>query len=484
MEFEIVIGLETHVQLSTKSKIFCSSSTEFGAEPNENVDPVTLGLPGCLPVLNQLVVEYAIMLGLATGCEIRRFNRFARKHYFYPDLPKGYQISQFDEPICERGSLAVSLNDVQRVIGITRIHMEEDAGKNIHDSRTSASLVDLNRAGVPLLEIVSQPDIRSPAEAAAYLRTLRQLVRFLGVSDGNMEEGSLRCDANISLRPVGEMKFGTRTEIKNINSFKFVERALEYEVARQMAVLKGGGHIVQETLTFDSVAGTTRTLRTKEEAADYRYLPDPDLPPVIVEESWIREIRSKMPKLPAERKKELVENCGLSAYDAEVLTAERIFLEYFEGVLSVCGNAKSACSWVTSELFGLLNKNTIDIKDSPVNPQNLGALIKLLDAEVINGKMAKAVFEEMFATGKSPDAIVQEKGLRQITNDDEIYKAVCSVFDSSVGQLKEYLGGNDRLHGFFVGQVMKATGGNGNPKKVNEIILREIKKRRESGSAA
>ena len=484
MEFETVIGLETHVQLSTNTKIFSGSSTEFGAEPNQHIDPVTLGLPGCLPVLNKKVVEFAVMLGLATGCEVRRFNRFARKHYFYPDLPKGYQISQFDEPICERGKVTISINGAERTIGIKRIHMEEDAGKNIHDSRTHSSLVDLNRAGVPLLEVVSDPDLRSPAEASAYLRSIRQLVRFLGVSDGNMEEGSLRCDANISLRKVGEMKFGTRTEIKNLNSFKFFERALEYEVARQTGILKGGGHIVQETLTFDSATGTTRSLRSKEEAADYRYFPDPDLPPVIVEESWVRDIRGHMPRLPHEAKRELVEQHGLTPYDAEVLTSEKAFLAFFEEVFAVCQNARSACSWVTSELFGLLNKNTLDISASPISPASLGALIKLLDTEVISGKMAKSVFEEMFATGKSPDVIVKEKGLKQITNDDEILKAVVGVFDANAGQLKGYLEGNDRLHGFFVGLVMKATGGSANPKKVNELIAKEVARRNAQQGAS
>jgi len=480
MEFETVIGLEAHVQLSTRSKIFCGSSTEFGAEPNEHVDPVTLGLPGSLPVLNRKVVEFAIMLGLATSCEIRRFNRFARKHYFYPDLPKGYQISQFDEPICERGKVVILLNDVHRTIGIKRIHMEEDAGKNIHDSRTSSSLVDLNRAGVPLLEIVSEPDIRSPAEAAAYLRSLRQLVRFLGVSDGNMDEGSLRCDANISLRPMGERKLGTRTEIKNINSFKFVERGLEYEVARQLSVLKSGGTILQETLTFDSVSGATRSLRSKEEAADYRYFPDPDLPPVTVEESWIEEVRARMPKLPQDAKKELVEAMGLTDYDAEVLTAERAFLDYFDAVYAVCKNARGACNWVTSELFGFLNKNNLDITASPIKPEDLGKLVQLVDTEVISGKMAKSVFEEMFATGTAPETIVQAKGLRQITGDEEILSAVRGVFEENAEQLAAYLGGNDRLHGFFVGKVMKTTGGNANPKKVNELILQEAKSRKES----
>jgi aspartyl-tRNA(Asn)/glutamyl-tRNA(Gln) amidotransferase subunit B len=478
MDFETVIGLETHVQLSTNTKIFSGSSAAFGADPNENIDPVTLGLPGALPVPNRKVIEFAIMVGLATGCEIRRYNRFARKHYFYPDLPKGYQISQFDEPICERGKITIQVDGIERTIGIKRIHMEEDAGKNMHDGRTQCSLVDLNRAGVPLLEIVSEPDIRSPAEAGAYLRAIRQLVRFLGVSDGNMEEGSLRCDANISLRPVGELKFGTRTEIKNLNSFKFVERGLEYEVARQSGVLRGGGRVVQETLSFDSATGTTRTLRSKEEAADYRYLPDPDLPPVIVEERWVRDVQSRMPRLPHEAKKYIVETLGLTSYDAEVLTAEKSALDYFEEVYRVCANARAACTWLTSELFGYLNKNGLDITKSPVAPHHLGALIKLLDTEVINGKMAKSVFEEMFATQGDPEVIVKSRGLQQITNEGAITEAIAKVFNDNPGPFADFVGGNDRLLGFFVGLVMKATGGSANPKKVNELINKELVKRR------
>ncbi|MBX7144262.1 MAG: Asp-tRNA(Asn)/Glu-tRNA(Gln) amidotransferase subunit GatB [Oligoflexia bacterium] len=478
MEFEAVIGLETHVQLCTKTKIFCSSSTEFGAEPNQHIDPVTLGLPGSLPVLNRQVLENAIMLGLAMNCEIRRYNRFARKHYFYPDLPKGYQISQYEEPICERGHLNVPMDGAIRTIGITRIHMEEDAGKNIHDSRTHSSLIDLNRAGVALLEIVTQPDLRSPAEASAYLRTLRQIVRFLGVSDGNMEEGSLRCDANISLRPVGQVKFGTRTEIKNLNSFKFVERALEYEIARQMSLLKSGKSIVQETMLFDSATGATRSLRSKEESADYRYFPDPDLPPLVIEEAYIRSIQERMPTLPEQRSKELVDGYGLTAYDAQVLTVERMNIDFFEEVFKVCQNAKLACSWLTSELFGALNTAGLDLKRSPVSARNLGELVKLIDSEAISGKMAKTVFEEMFATGKAPGEIVAARGLKQLTNDDDIAKVVESVFANNAKQLADYVGGNDRLHAFFVGQVMKSTQGTANPKKVNDIILSLIKKRR------
>jgi aspartyl-tRNA(Asn)/glutamyl-tRNA(Gln) amidotransferase subunit B len=478
MDYETVIGLEVHVQLSTKSKIFCNASAEYGGEPNEFIDPVTLGLPGALPVTNKRAVEFAIMLGLATNCEIRRFNRFARKHYFYPDLPKGYQISQFDEPICEQGRVDFYIGDTKRTIGLKRIHMEEDAGKNIHDGRTNSSLVDLNRAGVPLLEIVSEPEIRSPAEAAAYLRAIRQLVRYLEISDGNMEEGSLRCDANISLRPVGELKFGTRTEIKNLNSFKFVERALEYEIARQTAVLRAGQEVIQQTLLFDSATGATRPMRSKEESADYRYFPDPDLPPVVVEESWIREVQRTLPKLPAEWANELVSEFGLSLYDATVLTAERASVEYFHAVVAACGNAKAACNWVTSELFGMLNKASLSIEKSPISAAHLGELIKLIDTEVISGKIAKSVFEEMCETSKDPSTIINDKGLKQLSNDDEIIAVIKAEFDAAPEQLAGYLGGNERLHGFFVGQVMKATGGQANPKKVNELIRKEAADRK------
>jgi len=479
MDYETVIGLEVHVQLSTQSKIFSNASAAYGGEPNEFIDPVTLGLPGALPVTNKRAVEFAIMLGLATNCEIRRFNRFARKHYFYPDLPKGYQISQFDEPICERGHVDFYMEETKRTVGLKRIHMEEDAGKNIHDSRTNSSLVDLNRAGVPLLEIVSEPEIRSPAEAAAYLRSIRQLVRYLGISDGNMEEGSLRCDANISLRPVGQLTFGTRTEIKNLNSFKFVERALEYEIARQTAVLKSGQAVVQETLLFDSVNGTTRPMRSKEESADYRYFPDPDLPPVVVEESWIREVQRTLPKLPAQWANELVSEFGLSLYDATVLTTERASVEYFHQVVSAGGNAKAACNWVTSELFGMLNKAGLSIEQTPVSAKDLGELIRLIETDVISGKIGKTVFEEMFATSRDPNSIIQEKGLKQLSNDDDILAIIKAEFDGNPGQLAGYLGGNERLHGFFVGQVMKATGGQANPKKVNELIRQEAARRKE-----
>lgn len=476
MEFETVIGLEVHVQLATASKIFCSSSAAYGGEPNEYVDPVTLGLPGALPVLNKKVVEYAIMMGLATGCEVRRFSRFARKHYFYPDLPKGYQISQYDEPICERGSITIYVDEVKRSIGIKRIHMEEDAGKNLHDSRTQASLIDLNRAGVPLLEIVSDPDLRAPSEASAYLKTVRQLVRYLGISDGNMEEGSLRCDANISLRPAGSLKFGTRTEIKNLNSFKFVERALEYEIARQISVLRSGREVIQETLLFDSASGVTRSMRSKEESADYRYFPDPDLPPVIIPESLVLSIRKEMPKLPHEVVQELTGIYGLTEYDARVLTTERSSVEFFREVLAICDNAKLASNWITSELFGILNQKGLPIEKSPISARELGELLKLIDSSLISGKIGKTVFAEMIETGKSASQIVEEKNLKQITDNSTITTAIKEVFTENASQLEKYVAGNDRLLPYFVGQVMKKTRGAANPEKVNELIQAEITK--------
>jgi aspartyl-tRNA(Asn)/glutamyl-tRNA(Gln) amidotransferase subunit B len=478
MEFETVIGLEVHAQLITAAKIFAPSSAEYGHEPNTLVDPVTLGLPGCLPVLNKRVVDFAIMLGIATNCEIRRFNRFARKHYFYPDLPKGYQISQYDEPICERGSLKVRFNDAVRTIGITRIHMEEDAGKNIHDSRSATSLVDLNRAGTPLLEIVSQPDLRTPSEAAAYMRTLRQVLRYLEICDGNMEEGSLRCDANVSIRPLGESKLGTRTEIKNLNSFKFVEKALEYEVARQIAVVRGGGTVRQETRLFDSATGTTALMRSKEESAEYRYFPDPDLPPLVIEESWVEGVRGRMPLLPEEAREKIINTYGLSVYDADILTIERENFDFFENVFAICSNAKAACNWLTTELFGFLNKAGKSLKDTPVSATHLGELVQLINTDTISGKMAKAVFEEMCASGKSPKTIVHEKGLKQITDPIKIREIVNQVIEQNPSQVATYLGGNERLFSYFIGQSMKAAGGNVSPTLLHEVLTDELKKRK------
>ena len=478
MEFESVIGLEVHVQLDTDSKIFCSAPAHFRADPNRHIDEFTLGLPGALPVVNRKVVECAIMLGLAMNCSIKRLSRFARKHYFYPDLPKGYQISQFEEPICTAGHLRLRYQDSERQIGITRIHMEEDAGKTIHHTSQHCSTIDLNRAGVPLLEIVSQPDIRSPGEAAEYMRTIRQLVRYLRISDGNMQEGSLRCDANISLRPVGSMEFGARTEIKNINSFKFVERALEYEIARQLALLKQNQEVGQETRLFDSETGTTHLMRTKEESADYRYFPDPDLPPLIIEESWINEIRNHMPALPDERKAKFTDIFGLSDYDALVLTSEAEYADYFEEVFGVCSNAKAASSWISSELFGRLNKEGMQLSDSRVSAAMLGELIALLDAEVISGKMAKVVFDEMWISGEAAQAIVDARGLRLISDPDEVRPYVLQALEGTEKQIAEYHEGNQKVISFFVGNVMKLTQGNASPRTVNEILKEELDKRK------
>jgi aspartyl-tRNA(Asn)/glutamyl-tRNA(Gln) amidotransferase subunit B len=476
MEYETVIGLEVHVQLQTQSKIFASSSAKYGARPNSQIDPVTLGMPGSLPVANKKVIDWAIMLGLATDCEINRYNRFARKHYFYPDLPKGYQISQFEEPICERGQITIWIGDTKRSIGIKRIHMEEDAGKSTHVPEKKYSLLDLNRAGVPLLEVVSEPELRSATEASAYLKTLRQLVRWLGISDGNMEEGSLRCDANVSLRPYGQLKFGTRTEIKNLNSFRFVEKAIEYEVARQMKALVNDENIVQETLLFDSVAEVTRPMRSKEESMDYRYMPDPDLPPVIIEESKIQAIRQIMPRLPSDCALELVEKFDLSNDDAALLTSEKSYYDYYLAVVKECDNPKSACNWITSELFGKLNKDNISIEDCKLEPERLGRLIKLIDEDVISGKTAKVVFEEIFTNNVEPSVIVSEKGLKQITDPKIILDYVQKVINDNPKQVKELESGNQKIMGYLVGQVMKLAGGNASPALVNEILTKEVKK--------
>jgi aspartyl-tRNA(Asn)/glutamyl-tRNA(Gln) amidotransferase subunit B len=478
MDYETVIGLEVHVQLKTATKMFCSSSAQYGAKPNHYIDPVTLGLPGSLPVVNQKAIEFAIILGLATNCEINKYNRFARKHYYYPDLPKGYQISQFEEPICTKGRINVHFQSFSRTIGITRIHMEEDAGKNIHDYRTGKSLIDLNRAGVPLLEVVSEPDLRSASEATAYLRTLHQLVTYLDICDGNMEEGSFRCDANVSLRPNGSLAFGTRTEIKNLNSFKFVEKAIEYEVARQLNILKSGACIVQETLLFDSDKLETRSMRGKEEAADYRYFPCPDLPPLQLSEKLIEEVRVKIPLLPDERVEFFKSTYGLNEYDARVLCSERENADFYEEMLKFCKSPKLASNWLSSELFGLLKKHALTIIQSPISARSLGVLVSLVESEQISGKIAKTVFEEMFETKQDPKDIVEKKGLKQIVNDEEILSLVKQAFDENPSQLKSYLEGKDSLHGFFVGQVMKKSQGSANPNKVNELIKKELQERK------
>lgn len=473
--FEAVIGLEVHAQLLTDSKIFAVSSTVAGRAPNSLTDPVTLGLPGCLPVLNRRVVDFALKLGLATNCEIQKESIFARKHYFYPDLPKGYQISQYDQPLCLNGHLEVRLQDktVKR-IGITRIHLEEDAGKNIHGESDGASYVDLNRAGVPLVEIVSEPDIKTPEEAGSYLRQLRQILRYIEVCDGNMEEGSLRCDANVSVRPVGQKEFGTKVEIKNLNSFRFVERAIEHEIKRQTMLLESGEKVIQETRLFDDQRGTTRPMRSKEQAADYRYFPDPDLPPLIVDADWISSIESSLPELPQEVLKRFVDSYGLDPYLAEILTEEKLVASYFDQAISIHSNATGIANWITTELFGRLNKEGLTMLDSPISPENIATLVRFIDDGTISGKIAKSVFDEMFTTSASPDAVIEAKGLKQISDPALIEETVGRILKSSPNQVAEFKAGKDKMFGFFVGQVMKETGGRANPEMVNQIIRRKL----------
>lgn len=467
MKWEAIIGLETHVQLGTRTKAFSSASAAFGGAPNTHVDPYTLALPGTLPVASRATIEYAIALGLATDCRIRPLSRFARKHYFYPDLPKGYQISQYDEPLCEGGQIQFILDGEERSVRLTRIHVEEDAGKNTHVSGANYSLVDYNRAGVPLVEIVSEPDLRSAAEAAAYLRAIRQLVRWLGISDGNMEEGSLRCDANVSLRPVGETKLGTKAELKNMNSFKNVEAAIEYEIARQADLLDRGEKVRQETRLWNPDKGVSASMRSKEHAHDYRYFPEPDLPPLRVGEDWIARVRGQLPELPLPRRKRYLDALGLSAYDAGVLTSEKPIADYFEQVRA---EPKTAANWVSVELMARLNRDGKGIESSPVSPAALSELLGLIADKTISGKIAKDVFDKMFSTGRGAREIVEAEGLTQVTDAAALEAACRAAVDANPKQVEQYRGGNTKLIGFFVGQVMKATQGKANPELVNQIL--------------
>jgi aspartyl-tRNA(Asn)/glutamyl-tRNA(Gln) amidotransferase subunit B len=470
MEYEAVIGLEVHAQLLTKTKIFCSCSTEFGAPPNTHTCPVCLGMPGVLPVLNRKVVDYAIRMALATNCTIARESRFARKNYFYPDLPKGYQISQYELPIAEHGHIFIEVNGERRRIGITRIHMEEDAGKLIHDPHRPVSAVDFNRTGVPLIEIVSEPDIRTPEEAGAYLRQLRAILQYLEICDGNMEEGSFRCDANVSVRPVGTDTFGTRTELKNMNSFKHVENALTYEIERQRGVVEDGRELVQETRLWDEAKGVTVPMRGKEEAHDYRYFPDPDLLPLVIDEGWIEEIRSTLPELPDEKRARFIEAYGIPLYDAQVLTSSRSLADYFEACVEHFSKPKTVSNWVMGSILATLKAENKTIEESPVSPERLAELLRLVDSGVISGKIAKTVFDEMVSSGKPPEAIVQEKGLVQVTDADAITEVIEQVLSDHAKEVSDYRAGKTKLFGFFVGQVMKATRGKANPKMVNEIL--------------
>lgn len=472
MEYEAVIGLEVHIQLLTKTKIFCSCSTDFGAAPNTHVCPVCLGMPGVLPVLNRQVVEYAIRLGIALNCEINKFSRFARKNYFYPDLPKGYQISQYELPILKGGYVDIFIDGEYRKIGLERIHMEEDAGKTIH--RSDGSYVDLNRAGVPLLEMVSLPVMHTPQEASEYLRTIRRIVRYLGICDGNMEEGSMRCDANISMRPKGETKLGTKAELKNMNSFRHVERALEYEIERQTAALENGEKIVQETRLWDEKSAITKSMRTKEEAFEYRYFPDPDLVPLIIDDEWIERIRNEIPELPKQRLERFVREYGLKKEDAQTLTDEKVLADYFEEAVKNSKNPKSVANWILSELLGYLNKENKTIETTLIKPEYIKELVELIDNNTISGKIGKTVFYDMYKTGRKPKAVIEEKGLKQITDTDAIEKMIVEIIDKNPKAIEQYKSGKKNTIGFFVGQVMKATKGKANPKIVNDILIKKL----------
>jgi aspartyl-tRNA(Asn)/glutamyl-tRNA(Gln) amidotransferase subunit B len=473
MKWEVIIGLEVHTQLATQSKIFSGASTQYGAEPNTQACALDLALPGTLPVLNEQAVAMAIKFGLAVEAELNKHSVFARKNYFYPDLPKGYQISQYEHPIVGKGHLDVQLDDgsIKR-IGITRAHLEEDAGKSLHEDFSGMSAIDLNRAGTPLLEIVSEPDMRSAKEAVAYLKTLHSLVRYLGISDGNMQEGSFRCDVNISLRPEGQEKFGTRAEIKNVNSFRFVERAIEYEIERQKEILENGGMIIQETRLFDSAKGETRSLRSKENAHDYRYFPDPDLLPLEFDALYVEALKAHLPELPDEKKARFRAEYGLSPYDADVLAAERESAEYFEAVAKG-RDAKIAANWVINELFGRLNKEGKDIVASPVDAFQLGAVLDLMSDGVISGKIAKDLFEIVWTEGGDPRTIVEQRGMKQVTDLGAIEKVVDDIIAKNPDKVADAKS-KPKAVGWFVGQAMKASGGKANPKAVNDLLAKKL----------
>lgn len=475
-EYETVIGLEVHVELKTKSKIFCHSTTEFGGDPNSHVCPVCLGLPGVLPVVNRQVVEWAILLGLALNSEIAPFSKFDRKNYYYPDMPKNYQISQYDLPIALGGHLDIESDGMKKRVGITRVHMEEDTGKLVHQgtiTTTPYSLVDYNRAGVPLLEVVSEPEMSSPGEARAYAEKLRQIIVYTGVSDGKMEEGSLRCDANVSVRPRGSAQLGTKTEVKNVNSFRSLQRALAYEVDRQIEVLEQGGRIVQETRTWDEAQGITLSLRSKEEAHDYRYFPEPDLVPLVIDPAWVKEIRSRLPELPEARATRYVEQLGLSAYDAKVMTAEKSLADYFEACLDIYPEAKVVANWLMGDLARLLNAAGQSVDQGRVTPDRLVGLLQLIDQGTISGKMAKEVLEVMFASGADAKEVVKERGLSLISDEGALVEVIRQVLAENEKVVADFRAGKDKAVGFLVGQVMKKTKGQANPDTLNRV-LREV----------
>lgn len=474
MQYEAVIGMEVHVEINCKSKVFCGCTTIFDAPPNTQVCPVCLGMPGGLPVLNRAMVDKSMAVGLALNCKIARETRLDRKNYFYPDLAKNYQISQDDEPLCYDGYLDVEVEGETKRVRITRAHMEEDTARNSHTLAGGQSGVDFNRCGVPLLEIVTEPDIHSGEEAFAYLTALKQLLEYLDVSDCNMEEGSLRAEANISIRPVGSDTFGTKTEVKNVASFSGTQRAIEFEIARQIEVLNSGGTVIQETRGWDADRGITFSQRIKESAQEYRYFPEPDIPPIVVDEAWINSIRESLPELPIARKERFQKQYDLSAYDAHVMTLTHAMADYYEGIVKAGADPKKAANWLMVELLALLADAKVDIADCPVSPENLAALIGMIDSGVINGKIAKEVLVEMFKTGAAPAAIVEEKGLGQISDTGALEEAVRAVIEANPQQTADYRAGKDKIFGYFVGQVMKATRGKGNPQLVNEILRREL----------
>jgi aspartyl-tRNA(Asn)/glutamyl-tRNA(Gln) amidotransferase subunit B len=478
-DFQVVLGLEVHAQLLTRSKIFCGCSTEFGGEPNTHTCPVCLGMPGVLPSLNRQVVEFAVRAGLALGCDIRPRSIWARKNYFYPDLPKGYQVSQYEAPICLGGGVDITVGGQEKRIRLTRIHMEEDAGKNVHDvAADGSSGVDLNRAGVPLIEIVSEPDLRSVDEAIEYLKELRAILVCLGVNDGNLEEGSFRCDANVSIMRKGATEYGTRCEIKNMNSFRFLRQAIDYEVRRQVEIVEGGGKIRQETRLFDTARGETRSMRSKEEAHDYRYFPEPDLPPVIVEPALVARVRGALPELPRARSTRYQQALGLSAYDAGLLVAEGAVADFFDATRAAYGEgpeaAKKVANWLTGDVARLANEAGTGPAAWKLTPPLLAEILKLVDAGTIGGPGAKQVVEEVFRTGAAPAAVVQAKGLAQVSDESAIEAAVDRVLAASPSEVERYRGGNQKLMGFFVGQVMKETKGKANPAVVNALLKRKL----------
>jgi aspartyl-tRNA(Asn)/glutamyl-tRNA(Gln) amidotransferase subunit B len=479
MQWETVIGLEVHLQLATNSKIFSGSATTFGAEPNTQASAVDLAMPGMLPVLNELAVRYAVKFGLGIGAEIGMRSVFDRKNYFYPDLPKGYQISQFEAPIVGRGTFEILMEDGSvREIGITRAHLEEDAGKSLHEDFHGQTGIDLNRAGTPLLEIVSEPDIRNAAEAVAYLKALHSLVTYLGISDGNMAEGSMRCDVNISLRPAGSETLGTRAEIKNVNSFRFVEKAIRYEINRQADILEDGGKVVQETRLYDADRDETRSMRSKEVANDYRYFPEPDLLPIVIDDAYIEDIRESLPELPTEKRHRFTKQYNLGDYDANVLCDSRALADYFEAVVAACGDAKIAANWVQVELLGQLNRSELDIDDSPVSAANLGGLIQRILDNSISGKIAKQVFEAMWLDEGSADEIIEARGLQQVSDSGALESMVDEVISGNAAQVEQYLAADEarrkKLLGFFVGQVMKLSKGQANPQMVNQLLAQKL----------